>query len=166
MNLQFIVQNNPKREIIQAFFENVFKEIPDGIEFTDDQDQALHEWFSVDQMLLYLQHGQLIEAHDKDRLVGAIFIAKQNPISWPDGHKMEVFILGVHQEYRGQGIAKELLKRAESYASQSGAKKIVINTHILQEQVQQMYESLGYRRMGILTDYYDNGDAVFFSKEL
>lgn len=166
MNIIYAGNSAPNRDELHAFFETVFNEIPDGTEFSEDQDQTLDEWFSVDEMITYLPNGQLIEARDDKTLVGALFIAKQNPITWPDGQKMEVFILGVDRNYRGQGIAKELLKRAEAFAAQYGAKKIIINTHILQEQVQAIYHSIGYDRIGVLTNYYDNGDAVFFSKNI
>ena len=166
MNIQYSIQTSPNQKELHTFFETVFNEIADGGAFTEDQDQSLDQWFSVDEMCTYLPHGQLIEARNDERIVGAIFIAKQHPISWPDGHKMEIFILGVHPEYRGHGIAKELVKRAEEYAALAGAKKILINTHILQEQVQQMYEQMSYERVGVLKDYYDNGDAVFFAKNI
>jgi len=166
MDIKYSIQTKPNSEELHTFFETVFNEITDGGQFSEEQNQSLDEWFSVDEMKTYLVNGQLIEARNEAGLVGAIFIAKQNPISWQDGHKMEVFILGVHPDYRGQGIAKELLRSAEQFAVESKAKKIVINTHILQEQVQKMYLSVGYSQMGVLKDYYDNGDAIFFSKKL
>ena len=79
---------------------------------------------------------------------------------------MEVFILGVDADYRGNGIAKNLITKAEKYARDEGAEKIIINTHILQEGVQKLYKKLGYLEMGILENFFDNGSAIFFSKNL
>ncbi len=152
---------------LTAFFEEVFNEIEDGDAFSPEQDQSLADWFSVKEMEKYSDYGTLIEERNEHGdLIGALFIGKQNPISWPDGNKMEIFILGVKKEERGKGIAKKIIEKAEQYAQGQGAKKILINTHILQDTVQAMYIKLGYEKMGVLQDYYDNGDAVFFGKDV
>jgi len=160
-------QLNPNKKELKQFFESVFTDIQDNDKFSEDQNQSLIEWFSVDEMVTYLPYGGLFEARNESgQLVGAIFIAKQNPISWPDGHKMEIFILGVTENERGKGIASQLIDEAEKYACEFGARKILVNTHIAMDYVHQFYGKLGYRRMGILQNYYNNGDAVFFQKEI
>lgn len=167
MNIIYSQSHDLNVTELHAFFEKVFSYIEDNNKFSSDQEQRLDDWFSVEEMLKNILYGALIEARNEDDiLIGAIYIAKQNPITWPDGKKMEIFILGVDPDYTRQGIAKELLYRAEQYAKEIGAKKIIINTHVLQEQVQSIYKHLGYKTIGILEDYYDNGNAIFFSKDL
>lgn len=167
MSIFISTQENPSKEELHNFFEDVFAETTDSANFSDDKSQKLDEWFSVDEMFLYLPNGRLIEARLEDGLlVGCIFIGKQNPISWLDGKKMEIFILGVDKEYRGNNIAKQLIQKAEDFAASQGAQKIIVNTHIDMKNVHTIYKKLGYAEIGILKEYYDNGDAVFFQKLL
>lgn len=157
----------PNRGELHDFFEEVFLEMADQSNFTPEQDQKLSEWFSVDEMTNYSPYGKLIEARlESGLLVGAIFIGKQNPISWPDGNKMEIFILGVQKKYRLHDIARQLMKLAEDYAQKLGCKKILVNTHEAMKSIHSFYEKIGYQKMGVLTNYYDNGNAVFFQKIL
>lgn len=167
MQILYSHQQNPNKSELSIFFEDVFDELDDNEAFSEDQDQALDEWFSVDEMISYFEHGRLFEARfENNQLVGAIFIGKQNPISWPDGKKMEVFILGVDKNFRKMGVAKKLILLAEEYAFKQQAKKIIINTHVAMSSVHSIYQKIGYKKMGMLTNYYDNGDAVFFQKIL
>lgn len=167
MNISYAIQSKPNYAELQDFFEAVFAEIPDTENFSAEQDQQLDEWFSLAEMLKYGEHGKLIEARLEDgQLVGAIFIGKQNPLTWPDGQKMEIFILGVDKNYRGNNISKKLVAAAEDFAREFGAKKIVVNTHIAMDSVHAIYQKFGYEKIGMLKNYYENGDAVFFQKQL
>lgn len=160
-------QLSPHLEELKHFFEEAFTEIEDTARFTPENSQDLAEWFSVEAMIAYLPEGSLIEARTADgTLVGAVFIGKQNPLSWPDGRKMEIFILAVDRNLRKQGVARQLMAKAEEYAKAEGARSIIVNTHVVMETVHAFYEKLGYVRMGVLEGYYENGDAVFFGKRV
>lgn len=168
MKVIYSSQLSPSESELHSFFEGVFTEIADSGNFLEEQNQnLLSDWFSVAEMNNYLAHGSLIEARLEDgKLIGAIFIGKQNQVSWPDGRKMEIFILGVDENYREQGVAKKLVLAAEEYAAAQKAQKIIVNTHVAMESVHLFYQKIGYEKMGILRDYYDNGDAVFFQKRV
>lgn len=164
MKIFYRVQNSPKPEELALFFEEAFT---DTVNFTAQQHQTLSEWFSVEEMIDYMLHGQLIEARlEHGELVGSLFIGKQNPISWTDGKKMEIFILGVAKAYRRTGVSTELINLCEKYAKDQHSKSIIVHTHITMISVHAMYEKLNYERIGVLENFYDNGDAVFFKKEL
>jgi ribosomal protein S18 acetylase RimI-like enzyme len=160
-------QQHPNALELKQFFETVFTQIEDIKNFSNDKNQSLNEWFSIREMINYMSNGLLAEARlDNGQLVGALFIGKQHPLSWLDGKKMEIFILGVDKKFRFQGIAKQLVVFAEKFAIDQKSKKIMVNTHIVMESVHQFYKKIGYKKMGVLADYYDNGDAVFFQKTL
>jgi ribosomal protein S18 acetylase RimI-like enzyme len=161
-------QLSPNLSEVKNFFEKVFSEYDstDIENFADDENQTMDEWFDVEALLEYLQHGAFIEAREGEKLVGAIFIGKQNILNWPDGKKAEIFILGVDPEYRKHGMGRELMKHAEMFGKKLGAKSIIVNTHQSLLTVQQFYERLGYQKIGSLADYYDNGTAIFFKKRL
>lgn len=157
----------PDSSEFARFFEKVFYKIENGEEFAPEDNQTkLSQWFSIDDMITSLTEGALFEARDGERLVGAIHIGKSNPISYPDGHKMELFILAVDSQYEKQGIASRLMIEAERFAEEFGAHSILVNTHILMKNIHSFYLKRGYREMGVLKNYYENGDAVFFSKSI
>jgi len=139
----------------------------DSARFAKEQRQDLDEWFSLEEMLKYGVHGSLIEARNNEgKLVGALYIGMDNPMTWPDGKKAEIFILGTLPTERGKGVGTKLMKEAEEVARKMDAKKIMVNTHVLMEADHRFYTHRGYVQMGVLKEYYGNGDAVFFSKNL
>ncbi len=163
-------QHSPNLDELTTLFSDAFSEIDSADQEKldkEDCNQSLAEWFSVEEMNKYLPYGELLEARNEDqKLVGAVFIGKQNPISWLDGNKTEIFILAVHPQYRLQGIGKKLLLQAEGWAKEIGSQKLIINTHVLQERMHKWYLQQGYNQIGTLKNYYANGDAVFFLKNL
>lgn len=166
--MQILEQSDPQVEEIRTLFSLAFDELSgnDSEKFADDQNQSLSEWFSVEEMMKYLRYGVFLEAREGDKLIGAAFIAKQHPISWPDGKKAELFVIAVLPEYRNQQIGKMLLERAEESAVAFGATGVIVNTNELMDTVTKFYERNGYQPMGVLQDYYDNGNAKFFYKRL
>ena len=166
-NYTVTFQTKPNQQELTDFLEKAFEEIADQDAFTTETDQTLEEWFSVSSMIKYLPQGMLAEARNENgTLIGAIFIGKHQPLFWADGHKMEIFILAIDKSYRKQGIAKALLRAAEQYAKKEKAEKILVTTHIAMKTVINYYEKNGYSKIGVLQDYYDNGDAVYFAKLL
>ncbi|PWU24244.1 hypothetical protein C5B42_00295 [Candidatus Cerribacteria bacterium 'Amazon FNV 2010 28 9'] len=161
-------QKNPDKHELSHLFETSFACMLEEGNFSPELNQSLFEWFDMDEMITELQKGGvLLEARDdENKLVGALFLAKQNRITWPDGKKAEIYIVATLPEARGKGIGKRLLLEAEDAAREMEAKSIIANTHVLANLVAAFYEKQGYQKMGILNDYYDNGDAVFFQKKL
>ena len=168
MNIQ--ITTIPDLAKLKELFERSFTEIlhDETGYFTDDLNQdKLSEWFDFEEMIRYLPYGKLIEARDEDNtLIGAGFIAKQHPISWPDGHKAELFIIGVLPGTQNKGLGSSILARCEEEAKSFGAESVIINAHSMQPQLHKFYEKNGYNRIGELVDYYANGNATFFSKNL
>ncbi len=152
-----------KRVFIESFND---LDPEDHKNFTEETSQSFDEWFSMEEMQKYSKnYGKVIEARDSNNmLVGAAFVGMENPITWPDGNKAEVFIIGVLKPYRRKGIAKDLLTKCDEVAINMGAKMILLNTNTVMGNTQKFYEKIGYKQMGVLTNYYGNGDAVFFTR--
>lgn len=141
----------------------------DSARFENSQKQSLDEWFSLSDLPDYSKNnGRLLTARDEaGGLVGVAYIGKENPLSWPDGYKVKLFLLAVHPKSRGQGIGQNLIRESEKVAREMGAKMIIIDTHVFMEADQRLYrDKMGYKEMGVLKDYYGNGDAIFFGKPL
>ena len=164
------VVETPNYQELHNLFERAFNEIlhdETGYFEGELNQDKLSDWFDLDEMLKYLPYGKLIEARDdNDTLIGAVFIAKQNPMSWPDGHKAELFIIGILPGTQNKGVGSTMLAECEAQAKLFGAESVIINAHSMQPQLHKFYEKNGYKRMGELVDYYANGNAVFFSKSL
>lgn len=169
MNIQRVT--NPNQEELRNLFERAFSEtLKDETgyfaEHPEMSQNSLEEWFDFTAMMHNLDQGSLIEARDNEKLVGAAFIGKQNQISWPDGHKAELFILGVLPGSEHKGLGSQILQKSEESAQKFGAKSIIINTHSMHPQIHNFYQKNGYKKIGELENYYANGNAVFFLKEL
>lgn len=166
--MRFSTADNPNKKEIYDLFQRSFNEIltDDTGYFKGDLNQDnLSDWFDFDEMLKYLPYGKLLEARDdQDVLVGAAFIAKQNPLSWPDGHKAELFIIGILPGTQNKGLGSSLLQECEHHAKAFGAESIIINAHSMQPQLHKFYEKNGYTKIGELENYYANGNASFYSK--
>ncbi|HEY9887921.1 MAG TPA: GNAT family N-acetyltransferase [Candidatus Obscuribacterales bacterium] len=54
--------------------------------------------------------------------------------------------LFVDEAHRGQGVAKRLIEAAETFARNSGAISMVLETQITNTSAQALYEARGYRR--------------------
>lgn len=56
----------------------------------------------------------------------------------------EVKRMFVGEEYRGRGIAKELLKTVENYARKQGCRKLFLDTRITLEPAVSLYRAFGF----------------------
>lgn len=168
INIQ--IQTNPNPIELKDLFERSFREVLEdetGYFIGDLNQDSLDDWLDFDALITYLPNGKLVEARDNDNLlIGAGFIAKQHPISWFDGHKAELFIIGVMPGKQHTGLGSLILCKCEEAIKEIGAKSIIVNSHSMQPQLHKFYKKNGYKTIGELTDYYDNGNAMFFKKDL
>jgi len=72
-----------------------------------------------------------------------------------------LYWFAVHEDCRGKGIGKVLLKKAEDYIVANGGKKIVMGTsgRDIYKPTRDFYIKQGYREFGRIPDYYAVGDA-------
>lgn len=154
--------------LLETLFTNSFSKLKDGDseKFGEDNSQGFREWFGIDYLKDYQKFSHVIVVREQDNIVGGAIVGMQNPLSWPDGRKYELFILGVLPEYRNRGIGKLLVDRVEVVSKREGAQCVILNTHELMTDTQKFYTNLGYVKIGVLNDYYGNGKAVFFQKKL
>jgi putative acetyltransferase len=82
-----------------------------------------------------------------------------------DGYS-ELKRMYVRPSFRGQGLAKQMLRHVERYAIDGGVKVIRIETGIYQVEAMALYERAGYHRIPRFGDYREDGVSVFFEKSL
>jgi ribosomal-protein-alanine acetyltransferase len=78
-----------------------------------------------------------------------------------------IYSLAVDPAARGQGLGRDLVAAAEDAAQDRECSEIRLEVRKDNEEAIGLYESLGYRRFGVLSDYYeDHEDAVRYRKSL
>jgi ribosomal protein S18 acetylase RimI-like enzyme len=166
----FALQKEPDLEKVRKFFSQVFSleglHPEDTANMEDSEIQPLEEWIDFERMIGY-NDGVFLEAsYMEDKVIGMAFVGKQHPISWPDGKKAELFIIGILPQFQGQGIGSQLLKACEEHALSIGAHKIVVMTNPEMSADVRFYEKNDFVQAGTLIDYYDNGDCLVLAKSL
>jgi len=112
----------------------------------------------------------------KDRLKNKspfILVAKLNgkiignAISYKQDGSWYNWIMGVAEEYRGQGIGTQLLEQREQYAIKKGYKSITAKVYGVSQAMQQLYKSRGYKVINVLKSKNDpKYDALIFELKL
>ncbi len=75
--------------------------------------------------------------------------------------------IAVEPEAAGQGIGQGLLRAAEAAALRNGCTRLCLEVRADNEAARRLYDGAGYRRVGILDDYYEDGAAAWrYEKEL
>ena len=113
------------------------------------------EAFSHDQSL----YGVFL-ATIGSSVVGFIFVQFHvwNQLAQIDG-------LAVDPSYHRQGVASELVKKAEEFAKEKGARGIYVDTPTLNQRGRSFYEAIGYNYGYEMPRYYeDNLDGVTYQK--
>jgi ribosomal protein S18 acetylase RimI-like enzyme len=127
----------------------------------------------------YVDAGSLtLDTLDAQPLNARIYVAEQ------DGHLVgwvaiefrqwnrlaQIQGLAVDPALHRQGIATQLIRRAEQFAQERGARGVYVDTPTSNQRGRAFYEAVGYQQDYVMTDYYEEGlDGVtyvkFFQKE-
>ena len=73
--------------------------------------------------------------------------------------------LAVDPALKRQGIASELVHRAEEFVQAEGGRGLYVDTPVTNESGRSFYEALGYWQAYVMPEYYDEGlDGVTYLK--
>ena len=99
---------------------------------------------------------------------GCEIIASQNGfiVYRPILDEAEIITIGVHPDARNTGIASAMLGIIEGELKKSGIKSIFLEVAENNIPARRLYESNGYKQIGIRTKYYDGIDAIMMKKDL
>ena len=76
-----------------------------------------------------------------------------------------LYSLAVAPAFRGQGLAKGLIQKAEALAREEGYLYLRLEVSVDNQSAIRCYEALGYQRFGLYRDYYqDHKDALRYQK--
>ncbi len=80
------------------------------------------------------------------RLVGNVSLAHTGDRRWSIGN------VAVHPDYRGRGIARQLMQAAIGHVRDAGGTMVVLEVHADNTPAVRLYASLGFRRLDAVTD--------------
>lgn len=80
------------------------------------------------------------------------------------GSRLHVKLLWVDENYRGQGIATNLMQQLENVALEHKCTTAFVNT--LSYQAPEFYLKMGYAEVARISGYHDHHDRIFYRKEL
>jgi ribosomal protein S18 acetylase RimI-like enzyme len=139
-------------EIMSLISAAVKKMIADGLYQWDEQ------YPNVEVITDDISAGNLFKISEKDRIAGVIVLNEQyfpqyNDLAWEDtgGKFLIVHRLCVHPDYQGQGYAQKLMRFAEEYTKKNGYSSIRLDTYTSNQRALALYDSLNYRRVGMVT---------------
>lgn len=129
--MKYIIKNVSSKEELEKsidFYRMIFQ----GISDIDNPVYAIEKWTERMKM-----HSDLMLYVSSDNEVIAMAFARVN-----DSSSMTIGPVAVHENYRGVGIAKEMVILLEERAMQNGIKKINLGAV---ESAERFYSKLGYR---------------------
>jgi GNAT superfamily N-acetyltransferase len=68
-----------------------------------------------------------------------LLVTEQDPVA-------EIAGLVVDAEWRGSGVGKLLMQRAEDWARANGLRMVVLRSNVIRSEAHAFYESIGYTR--------------------
>lgn len=134
--------------------------VTDGasVGFIDAEDEEVMTRF-WQQRIAGLADGdsELFVARQHGRIVGTVIL---NGSAMPNGrHRAEISKLLVHPQARRQGIARELMQRAEQQARAQGKTLLVLDTRS-GDVASDLYRSLGWQVAGSIPFYAESTAGV------
>lgn len=111
--------------------------------------KTLHDGLQNEERLTELiRISKLFVCVHDNKLIGRAFLV-------PQGHPTPIFekewaqirMVGVHPDYTGKGIAKELTRLCIEEARQLGEKTIALHTSEMMDAARHIYESMGFKKI-------------------
>lgn len=141
-------------------------------------DRLLHEnpWVVNDRpdeqdlqtLRQHLRDYNMARAHSQDGYGLAIFLRdEQNQMvagisGWLWGECLEIDRLWVHEDLRGRGMGKRLVRTLEEAAVARGCRQVTLETFDFQ--APQFYQKLGYKVFGVIEGFGNHYQKFYMQK--
>ena len=136
-----------------------------------EQTWAPNEKDMVEKAPIYsigkVNHRYWYVENEKGEIVGAIGVRENKYGS--NGYEMDSDYTAVHRDYRGKGLATQLLKKVEEYISNQNGRYIHVLTCDIPsyKAARSFYEKNGYKKVAEIPNYYVEGEGrIDYYKEL
>ncbi|HNX10965.1 MAG TPA: GNAT family N-acetyltransferase [bacterium] len=137
-DIEIILGNREDLDKIVALNQEIFKSLYQTEPYSL---QKYQERLSSQEPTIYLVKSQ-------GSLIG-------NSIAFPREGDLYLWILGVHQDYRHQGVATQLLILNEQEAEKSGYPKVVVKVYNVSKDMLRLLLGRGYHIVGVETSAED-----------
>lgn len=108
--------------------------------------KGFHKRLIQQNLLAFVLQGLLIFFSKPKSIVRLFSNLGKNTDKSDNGHYAELLSIGVLPDYNGQGIGKELIKRFEEVAMNSGCSEIALTTDFYgNSKVLEFYKTTGYK---------------------
>jgi len=141
---------------------------PDGRRLVAALDAHLASRYSPDQMF-----GPHLKAEMVAPGAGTFVIARADGVAIGcgalrrrDEETVEVKRMFVEPEVRGRGVARQILEHLETAARAMGARRLVLETGIYQDEAIGLYRSVGFSPIDCFDEYFGVPTSVCFEKAL
>ena len=94
----------------------------------------------------YKLEESFIAYHD-NRPIACMFLQESDPLFWPEiqeGSSLFVHKLSVLREFKGKGVAQEMLQWASEYAQRQGKSWLRLDCDGGRQKLRQVYEAFGF----------------------
>lgn len=78
----------------------------------------------------------------------------------------EIITIGVNPDFRRNGIASAMIGIIEKTLKNQAVKKLFLEVASNNIPAQKLYESMGFKTVGLRPKYYDGVDAILMSKDI
>ena len=117
--------------------------------------RSFKHWLAAD-------HRALLVADVEKNVAGYILI-----IYHPGTRLARIYSIAVSPQYRGLGLAKQLMAAGEQAANEEGRLYLRLEVSVDNTPAIKLYETQGYQKFGIYRDYYqDHKDAIRYQKRI
>lgn len=144
-----------KTDATNLDFVNLVKELDAFLAITDGED---HEFYDQYNQLNCINH--VIIAYKNNVAVGCGAIKEY------DAKTMEVKRMFTNLNFRGNGIASEILLALETWAKSLGFTSCILETGVRQVEAVSLYIKRGYSQIENYGQYTDVVDSICFKKVL
>lgn len=140
-----------------------------GLNRVDDLLDLEEACFSFDRIsrrnlrnLLRSPSACCLGAYHRGRLVGSMVVLFRR-----NTRTARIYSVAVSSAYRGKGIARRLMDRAEREARSRGCTRMRLEVRMDNVSAIKLYESLGYVDARVMPGYYEDGThGMLYLKEL
>jgi ribosomal protein S18 acetylase RimI-like enzyme len=122
-----------------------WRDVPKGQKKELDRDEFGKRLLEIFDALSKREHHKIFVAEDENhRFLGYLFVGKgSNMLTGKDhGYIYDIF---VKKEFRGKGIGKTLLNKAQSYCKQVGFSRILLMVSVENDVAAGLYKKMGFK---------------------
>ena len=137
---------------LEQFVSDTIKSLPYYNDAAKEAEIRKYTKDSLDKFIVFV-------AKSDENIVGFVIASLDDGLIWIDW-------IGVDSEFRGKGIAKQLLNHIEQYAKDNKVHKIWCDCRTNNSLAQMLWVSAGYNKITTLINHWHGQDFYLWEKPL